>query len=381
MAPRVIFWLCIGVIAFTYMGYPLILAVLGLIKGPARTPSPSQWPAISVLMGIRNEQGRILDAICNNLTNGYPDDRIEVIVCSDASTDDTDALVRQYGDPRVSLVRSDNQIGFNEVTALGARQAKGEVFLLTHAKTSFQPGAIGMLARHFADPKVGIATGRIVYRNPLGTAIGSGYKAYWTIEDAVRAMESRLGLGVVVVGAFEMVRRDAYLPIPSLYSNDMTAPMYARSRGYLCRCEPQAVQFTDQTNDNAQEFSRRLRMAVRAWSSILYMLKTVPFLGNAVDWLVLVCHKYLRWSTWLFMIATLLASAMLLEAGPIYQVCLGAQMAFYLAAGLGWMMSAAGCRQRPLWAPFYFCLLQAAAMAGLVQAVLGRRIGVWQPIT
>jgi len=281
----------------------------------------------------------------------------------------------------VKLVTASTQIGVNEVTALGAHLATGEIFLLTHAKTAFEPGAIQKLARHFADPRVGVATGRIVYRNPLGTAVGSGYKGYWLIESNVRALESRLGLGVVVAGSFEMVRREAYIAVPSLYSNDMTAPLYARSKGFLCRYEPGAVQYTDQKKRSDQEFSRRLRMAVRAWSSIPYMLRVVPFGKNVADWLVLISHKYLRWSSWLFMLLALAANAMLLDGSRLYLATFALQLVFYVAALLGWMVSALGCRQKLLWAPFYFCLLQAAALAGLVGALGGRRIGVWKPVT
>ncbi|NOZ78905.1 MAG: glycosyltransferase [Acidobacteria bacterium] len=328
----------------------------------------------------RPQRGRA-DSRRDPQDNGYPADRIEVIVCSDASTDGTDSLVEQFGDPRVKLVTASTQIGVNEVTALGAHLATGEIFLLTHAKTAFEPGAIQKLARHFADPRVGVATGRIVYRNPLGTAVGSGYKGYWLIESNVRALESRLGLGVVVAGSFEMVRREAYIAVPSLYSNDMTAPLYARSKGFLCRYEPGAVQYTDQKKRSDQEFSRRLRMAVRAWSSIPYMLRVVPFGKNVADWLVLISHKYLRWSSWLFMLLALAANAMLLDGSRLYLATFALQLVFYVAALLGWMVSALGCRQKLLWAPFYFCLLQAAALAGLVGALGGRRIGVWKPVT
>ena len=379
MGTAVVFWACIGIIGVTYAGYPLLLALIGLIKGRPAQVDMEDWPKVSILMAVHNEEGRMLQAIRNNLENGYPEYKIEVIVCSDASTDGTNRLVEECGDPRVRLVTSPTQIGVNEVTALGAAQATGDLFLLTHAKTAFEKGAIQKLARHFADPKVGIATGRIIYRNPLKTTVGSGYKAYWLIETGVRAMEGRIGVGCVVVGAFEMIRREAYMPFPSQFSNDMTAPMYACSKGFLYRYELDAVQYTEQRKNPGQEFTRRLRMAVRGWSSIPFMRSVVPFHRSLRVWLVAILHKYLRWSTWLFMIGAFAANGWLLGSGRFYQVVFALQVTFYALALLGWAASAAGKRISTLTAPFYFCLLQAAGMVGLIQSLCGRRIGVWKP--
>jgi len=380
MAATIVFWAGIGLILYTFIGYPLLLALLVLLKGKPVCPEVEDWPKLSILMAVHNEQERIVQAIRNNLENGYPPEKIEVIVCSDGSTDETNARVEAFGDPRVKLVASPEQIGVNEVTGLGAAQAAGDLFLLTHAKTAFEGGAIQLVARHFADPTVGIATGRIVYRNPLKTAVGGGYKGYWLIEAGVRRLESHLGIGVVVVGAFEMVRREAYMTVPSRFSNDMSAPMIARSKGYRCRYEIDAIQTTDQKKDPGEEFTRRLRMAVRGWCSLPYMLGIIPFWRNLIDWAALLSHKYLRWSTWAFMIPVLLANAFLLDRGLFYQVMFALQGAFYAVALLGWAFSAFKIRAGGLSLPFYFCLLQAGGMVGLFQALAGRRIGVWKPV-
>lgn len=376
---QVVFWVSISVILYIYVGYPLLLLALAIFKPKFRIPEAAELPTISVLMAVHNEADRIEQAIANNLENGYPPDKIEVIVCSDGSTDNTDELVDRYDDTRVKLVSSPEQIGVNEVVALGAEQASGELFLLTHAKTSFQQGAIETLARHFTDPRVGIATGRIIYRNPMGTAVGSGYRGYWLVEAGVRSLESRLGLGVVVVGAFEMIRKQAYLPVPSQYSNDMTAPMYTRSKGLLCRYEPKAIQFTDQTKSSSQEFARRVRIAVRAWCNLPYMLTVVPLWKNLTDWAAILSHKYLRWFTWPFMIAAAIANVAIIGQGRLYFVSMALQIAFYAAAVIGWLLAKLGLRQKLFWPAFYFCLLQTAAAVGFFQALLGKRIRAWTP--
>ena len=379
MVAEVLFWVCLSVIALTYAGYPVLLGALALFKRRLRVPEMADWPKITALVVAFNEEARIRDKIRSILENDYPPDRIEVIVCSDGSTDATDKLVVEYGDPRVRLAASPVNVGVNDAFALGAAQAAGDVLLMTDSGGMFEKGAVRLAARHFADPKVGLVSGRIVFENPLKSSIGSGYRAYWVIETLVRSLESRLGIGTVIVGAFEMIRRAAYLPVPSRFNNDIAAPMHVHSQGLLCRYESGAVVVTEQRKTPRQDFGRRVRIAVRAWSTIPYLLGIVPLFGNFGSWLAVLAHKYLRYVTWIFMAGALAANAFLLYS-RFFQAALAVQALFYAMALAGWLLSALNVRVPLVSLPFYFCLLQAAGMVGLFQALRGRQIGTWKPV-
>jgi len=380
MIPQILFWMCLSAIAFTYIGYPLLIGLLALLKGRPPIRAVTDWPRVSALIVAHNEEHQILDKIQNVLDCEYPPDKLEVIVCSDCSTDQTNRLVRELDNPRVHLAASDTNVGVNEAFAMGARQAKGEILMMTDSGGKLQPDAIRAAVRHFGDSKVGLVSGRMMHEDPARSAVGSGYRGYWLMETHLRAMESRLGIAVVATGALEFIRSEAYLPIPSLYSNDMGAPMYAHKMGYLCRSEPDAVLVNIQKNTLGQEFTRRVRMVVRAWPSIPYMLGIVPFLKNVGVWIALLSHKYLRWMTWAFMIGMFVTGLFLLDR-PVYLALFWAQVAAYALALIGWVMAAASSRFKPFWIPFYFCLLQAAAMTGFVQVMMGRRIKTWTPIS
>lgn len=378
MIAYVIFWLCLAVIVFTYAGYQLLLTALVAIKRPRPLPEMTDWPRLSALIVAHNEQENIRNKIRNILDSGYPPDKLEVIVCSDGSTDDTNELVEQFGDRRVKLAASAENIGVNEAFALGVGSATGELLLMTDASSLFEDGAILKAARLFADERIGLVTGRIHYRNPLNSSVGKGYGAYWSIETPVRQLEAALGLAAVIVGAFEMVRRQAYLPVPSQYNNDMAQPVYARSLGFRVGFAPDALLVAVQRKNPEQEFACRLRMAIRGWSSIPYILKVAPLSRNLASWAALICHKYLRWLTWLFMIGVLVTNVLLLES-VFFQVFFCLQVAFYLAAAVGWLLSVRKIRVKLLWIPFYFCLLQAGGMVGLIQTLGGKRVGTWKP--
>ena len=380
MVAQIVFWIAVGLLAYTYIGYALILALLARIKGRPATPECTEWPKLTALAVAFNEEEQILNKVRNILDNGYPEDRIEVIVCSDGSTDNTNRLVEEYGDPRVHLVVSPTNIGVNAAFAMGAKEATGDVFLMTDGGGAlFEPGAIRKVARHFADPRVGLVSGHIRFENPQKSAVGSGYRSYWQMETKVRQWESHLGLGCVIVGAFEMIRREAYLPIPSEYTNDMGAALYAHSLGYQCRYEPEAVLVAQQTKTAGQDLARRTRMAVRGWSSVPYLLGKVPLLKDLGNWLAIISHKYARWFAGVFLVLLLVANAFLLDV-PFYQVTFAVQAAGYAMAAVGWLLALLGKRLQPFSLAFYFCLLQTAGLLGLIQALCGKKIGKWVPV-
>ena len=51
-----------------------------------------------------NEEKVIADRIANALALDYPPDRLEVVIASDGSNDETGHLVRRVADPRVRLL-------------------------------------------------------------------------------------------------------------------------------------------------------------------------------------------------------------------------------------------------------------------------------------
>jgi len=59
-----------------------------------------------VLIAAYNEQGCIARRIENLLEQDYPPDKLEILVGSDASTDETDAIVQRYAARGVKLSRA-----------------------------------------------------------------------------------------------------------------------------------------------------------------------------------------------------------------------------------------------------------------------------------
>jgi len=373
-------WFGILGVGFVYAGFPLLLWILSRFVSFRPKSDPNYTPKLSVLIVAHNEQDKIVAKIDNVLALDWPADKLEVIVCSDGSTDRTNELVRAYGDERVKLAAIEKNVGVNEAFAHGVRLATGEVYLFTDTGGKFEHDGLRLVVQHLADPRVGAASGRCIFTNPKKSNVGAGYRGYWIVETGMRQLLSRLGLATVLVGAYEAIRKELYLPVPSQFSNDLAIPMHVRARGYKLVFEPRARLITPQMKSPLEEFSRRVRTVVRAFSSLGYIRSVAPIHKNLTQWLALICHKYLRWLTWVFMLAALIGNILLAGRSPAYTVLLALQLAFYLMAGIGLILDQVGRPVRWLAGPFYFCLLQAACLVGFVKALCGVRVATWKPV-
>src|ERR687885_536239 len=98
----VLFWVAVGCVLHTYLIYPLLLVALdamaqarsawGYLGGNERRRPVAQLglPHVSVLIAAYNEQDCIARRIENLLAQDYPADHLEILVGSDASSDETD---------------------------------------------------------------------------------------------------------------------------------------------------------------------------------------------------------------------------------------------------------------------------------------------------
>src|SRR5512143_3634602 len=97
-----IFWFCILCIAYVYVGYPLLVAVLGRLRRKAEQ-YPDSTPRISILIAAYNEQDVIASKLENTLSLDYPADCKQIVVAVDGSDDRTAEIVESFADRGVEL--------------------------------------------------------------------------------------------------------------------------------------------------------------------------------------------------------------------------------------------------------------------------------------
>jgi glycosyltransferase involved in cell wall biosynthesis len=377
MSAVVVFWAAAAVLAYAWIGYPVLLrafAALARRRPVGRTARPS----LSVIVAAYNEAACIRAKIDGTLAQRYPSRRLEVIVVSDGSTDVTDAIVASHPDPRVRLIRQEPRAGKSPALNRGAIAARGDVLVFTDANAVFAPEALARLAAPFDDPRVGLVSGQGLYASAGGDAraVSSGYVRY---EAALKRGESALGFLASADGAIYAMRRSLYRDLAAAEVNDFLHPIHAALAGFESRFEPDAYTLEPPSRDGSQEFRRHVRIVAQG----MHLLRRwMPALVAAGRWRaawMLLSHRALRWLNTPALAALLGATLWLLPQGAVYRFALAGQAAFYLLALAGWLAERAGRRLGRLAIPYYFCLVSAAGVAGFVRFVRGRAEAVWAP--
>ena len=123
---EVVFWGSLGVTAYVYLAYPVIVWLLSRCcrdvsrpRGLAETAGNGEWPFVSLVIAAYREETVILERLNNALLVDYPADRFEIIVGCDGNEDLTGELVRSVQDSRVRLFEFPERRG--KASVLNAR--------------------------------------------------------------------------------------------------------------------------------------------------------------------------------------------------------------------------------------------------------------------
>jgi len=235
-----VFFGSIAALAYIYIGYPFVLFVLSLIR-TKEIKKGKHVPFISILIAAYNEKEHIGRTIENKLSLSYPKNRYEIIVVSDGSSDGTDEIIRTYEDEGVTLLRQEPRAGKTSALNLGVSRAKGRIIVFADANSIYSRDALKMITRNFKDPDVGYVTGKMIYENPDGTVNGDGCSAFMKYENALRALETKVGSVVGVNGGIDAVRRSLYRPMRQDQLPDFVLPLRVVEQGYRVVYEPEAI--------------------------------------------------------------------------------------------------------------------------------------------
>lgn len=373
----VVFWLAVALVTYPWLVYPLLLAARSRRRKPS--PGPGQWPSLSVVIAAHNEAACIRDKLASTLERGYPRDRLEVIVVSDASSDATDHLVAGYPDERVTLVRQEPRSGKSPALNRGVALARGDVLVFTDANALFGPGALERLAAPFADPRVGLVSGHGLYADPGARDAQAVSNGYVRFEAFLRAREAAFGILAGADGAIYALRRTLYRDLRPAEVNDLAHAIEASLAGYEARFDPGAYTVEPPSSHAGQEFRRHVRIVAQ---NAELLGDWLPRIVRARRWRLLwalVSHRVLRWTTAPALAVTLVANVVSLGTHPLYALTLGAQGVFYALALAGLAAERAGVRLGRAALPYYFCVVSAAGLGGLLRYLRGGAQAVWAP--
>lgn len=371
---KFIFWVSICFIFYTYLGYPIIVYLLSLLKKKKVTKG-YQSPKISVIIAALNEEKYIGRKIINILKQNYPSDRMDIIIVSDGSRDNTEDIVRSFAkrNGNIKLFSFEERKGKAAAINLGLSKANSEVIIFSDARQTFDPNAIRELAGNFEDPSVGGVSGELVLI-PEDSNMSDSLRRYWSFEKWIRKNESSVGSVVGATGAIYGIRRGLFEEIPkNTILDDLLIPMRVISKGYRIVFDEKAIAYDDANLDAGSELRRKVRTLTGNFQILTLMPGILSIRKNRVFFNYF-SHKITR------LIAPLCLAILLVTNAAItsgfYGYFFFLQILLYTAAVLGIFIRIPLKHSKLLYAPCAFLMLNYAVVLGFIHFIKGTH-DVW----
>lgn len=377
---QVLFWSLLLLVTYSYFFYPLILRILLAAKprGTLQTAAlgDDRLPMVSLIVTAYNEVGRIGDKLENTLKIEYPADRIELIVASDCSTDETDEIVRGYSDHGVRLVRAGERLGKEHVQQCAIAEARGGIMVFSDVATRIPADAIRKLVAHFADPAVGAVSSEDRFISQDGGLVGEG--AYVRYEMWLRRMESRLAGLVGLSGSFFAARREVCEHWDIHSPSDFNTALNSARLGLKAVTAPDVLGYYRDLKDSGREYQRKLRTVLRGITGLARHLEVLNPVRFGLYAFQVWSHKLMRWLVPWFQLVLFIATLMILDTHWIYGLALGGQLLLYGLALAGHFVP--NLRKVSFVRIIYFFVQVNVAIAQATLLYLsGRRMTTWQP--
>jgi cellulose synthase/poly-beta-1,6-N-acetylglucosamine synthase-like glycosyltransferase len=376
MSPlEIVFWGCVVVVGYTYLGYPLLLALAALIWTRPRRIEPITT-SVSLVLAVHNEEQNLprrleeLTALVHG--GGQPG---EVIVVSDGSTDGSADVARRFEDRGVRVLALDANQGKAVALSRGIAEARHDVVVFADARQRWADDALLRLLENLADPKVGAVSGDLALESAPGVMAGVGL--YWRFEKWLRRTESRLRSQVGVTGAICAARRALLPSIPAgTLLDDVYWPLCVAMRGFRVVHDERARAFDRLPDRPRDEFRRKVRTLAGNYQLLTLLPRSLLPWANPV-WLPWISHKLLRLAVPWALLAMLACCGWLL--GPLYGSLLAVQAAGYGLALLG-MIPPIAHRVRLMGAAASFLVLNAAAWLSFWVWITGQAGKSWRKV-
>ena len=343
-----LFWLCLAIVVYTYVGYGLILYLLVFIKRLAIKAKPLAditddcLPEVTLMVCAYNEEDIISEKMSNIHSLDYPADRLHLVWVTDGSTDNTNSILSAY--PDVKIVFSPERRGKSAALKHGIKEVSTEIVMMTDANTMLNPGAVREIVRLMQTPKVGCVSGekKVMAKSDSDKA-AQGEGLYWKYESTLKRLDSELYSAMGAAGELCVIRRQLMTDIPDdTLLDDFVISMEIVRMGYKIAYTSKAFAMEYGSADLHEESKRKRRIAAGGLQSSWRLRSLMNPLRHPVVAFQFVSHRVLRWTitpVCLFALIPLNTILVLSGEGIIYTIIWILQILFYASALAGMKIS------------------------------------------
>jgi cellulose synthase/poly-beta-1,6-N-acetylglucosamine synthase-like glycosyltransferase len=377
-------YISLFLILYTYLGYFFVILVLGQLRNlkVAKSNDFDSLPSVTLMIAAYNEEKNIHEKILNSLKLDYPKELLEILVVSDASSDDTDIITKSFADQGVKLIRIEGRLGKTEARNQAIKLVKSDITLFSDATTDYNSNVIKSLVSNFNDPKVGMAIGHLKYSNSSNTQMGVGQKLYWEYETLIKQAQTKFGTLTGSIGCITAFRTKHYTALPSNIIEDFTEPLMFIQKGLRVVFEKDAVCYEDATDKSSNEWSMRVRVIRGGITGLIYAKSVLNPFKNPAASFQLISHKVLRWLVPIFGIILLISSSISVvcndSTSDLIKIIFGLQLIFYTTSLVSFILEKLKIQNELLAIPLYFAVVNLASLVAIFKVITSKLEATWE---
>jgi cellulose synthase/poly-beta-1,6-N-acetylglucosamine synthase-like glycosyltransferase len=377
-----LFWIFLGIVVYTYLGYTLVLFLLaGIHRLFSKKPSGKEMnfePAVTLFIPAYNEDEFIDRKMQNIRSLDYPPDKLNIIWITDGSTDASREYLARYDG--ISVFHEAERRGKIHAMNRGILHTTTSYVIFTDANTMMNSRALREMVQFFSDSRVGCVAGE---KRISEAHVGAGEGLYWKYESLIKMLESETGSAVGAVGELFAIRRDLFEPVSEdTLLDDFTISLQIASKGYLVKYAPEAWGVETASISVTEEMKRKVRIATGGMQTLFRMTSLLnPFRHGLLSFKY-ISHKVLRWTLvpFCFPLVFILNAAILFQPGrpDFYLVFFVLQCIYYLLVIAGAVLHNVRLRLKTIFAPYYLLVMNYAVVVGIWHFITGKYSVNWQ---
>lgn len=380
---EILFWIGVGIVFYTYLGYGILLYIMVKIKEifvkPRTLRLPEPLPEATLLIAAYNEEAIVASKMENCEDLDYPEDKLRLVWITDGSKDNTNEILKEY--PETTVLYQPRRQGKTAALNRALPYVETPYVIFTDANTMLNKDAIREIVRQFSDPRVGCVAGekRVEIQAEQGATAGEGI--YWKYESALKRLDYRLYSAVGAAGELFAIRTSLFEQMPpDTLLDDFILSLRIAMKGYKIAYSKEAYALESASLNMREEEKRKVRIAAGGLQSVWRLRGLLNIFRYGTLSFQYISHRVLRWTlTPVALFALLPLNLFLACTGHIlYTAILFLQLVFYLMGYVGYKMERRNLRNKLLFVPYYFLFMNINVIRGYSYLSKHKGTGTWE---
>ena len=298
----ILFLVCLLVPVFSYVIFPWLMkqAASKIQYSKNDYPKIVEWPTVTIVFSVFNEEKVIRRKLESILNSNYPKEKLQVLIGSDNSTDQTHQIIEEFmtKNSNITLIKKTSRHGklkiINELIDL----TKTEHLVFTDANVFFEPMTLKALVYNLLAKDAKMVCGNILKYSPKNQGISDQEIFYMNFENQLKHHESlKYGFCVGVEGGCYAILKSSFVKVPDGFlMDDFFITLDVISKGGKVLFEPEAVCYEDVNDAPMIEFKRKIRISLGNFRNLKFY-KNLLFPIHQGFGFAFFSHKVLRWFT------------------------------------------------------------------------------------